>query len=196
MLVQPNMKRLSSFNSNVEVNAMSRFKKICLVTLFVQLAACAGKKAKTDADQAMDPQISNQPLNYTAQGSDTGQISGLTTIHFDYDQATIPKSEAKIVSQDVEWIKSHPGVKVQVEGHCDQRGSVEYNLALGERRAKALANVLVAHGIAKHHLTIISYGKERPINPGDTEEAYAQNRRVNFVPLALAPKTSLSSTAP
>jgi peptidoglycan-associated lipoprotein len=90
----------------------------------------------------------------------------------------------KDLAENAEWIKANPKVTVQIEGHCDSRGSVEYNLALGERRAKAVKNYLVSLGLNSKRMTIISYGEEKPVATGDSEEAYAKNRRANFVPLA------------
>jgi peptidoglycan-associated lipoprotein len=80
-------------------------------------------------------------------------------------------------------MKKNPNVNVQIEGHCDARGSIEYNIALGERRANAVKNYMTSLGIPGDRLSVISYGKEKPLNQGDSESAYAANRRANFVPL-------------
>ena len=82
-----------------------------------------------------------------------------------------------MLQRQAEWLKRYPNVTVTIEGHTDERGTREYNLALGERRAQAARNVLVASGISSSRISTISYGKERPAVPGSTEEAYAQNRR-------------------
>ena len=174
---------------------MSPLKKILVFVVFMQFCACTSKHAKDDpslsaADNAI---ISNEPMNFAMQGSDTQKITGLSTVHFPFDSATVSDSEAKLVSQDAKWIKAHPNVKIQIEGHCDERGSVEYNLALGERRAKVIYRALIDEGIDKNRLSVISYGEERPLVQGDSEEAYAKNRRANFVPLN-APQNKLSST--
>jgi peptidoglycan-associated lipoprotein len=79
------------------------------------------------------------------------------------------------------WMNEHPGVALTIEGHCDERGTREYNLALGERRANAVRDYLVALGISGNRLGTISYGKERPAVPGSNESAWAQNRRGVFV---------------
>ena len=88
-----------------------------------------------------------------------------------------------LAAKNAAWMKANPDVTVQIEGHCDARGSTEYNLALGERRARAVKAYLVSIGVIASHLTIISYGKEKPLVAGTTEAAYAANRRANFVPL-------------
>jgi peptidoglycan-associated lipoprotein len=98
-------------------------------------------------------------------------------VFFAYDRADISAEAQQILQRQAEWLKRYSNVSVTVEGHCDERGTREYNLALGERRAQAVKNVLVALGIPAARLSTISYGKERPAVPGSSEEAYAQNRR-------------------
>ena len=78
-------------------------------------------------------------------------------------------------------LKAHPGVKIQVEGHCDQRGGIQYNIALGEKRANSVKKFLMDKGISGDRIATISFGKERPVDSASTEEAYAKNRRANFV---------------
>jgi peptidoglycan-associated lipoprotein len=153
--------------------------------------SCATKKPAPEAPAAggtegakMDSSIASQDISFDSTGSDSGKISGLHTVHFDYDSSTLTSVTRRELSENAEWIKGNPKVTIQVEGHCDSRGSVEYNLALGERRAKAVKNYLVSLGLDSKRLTIISYGEEKPIATGDSEEAYAKNRRANFVPLA------------
>jgi peptidoglycan-associated lipoprotein len=98
-------------------------------------------------------------------------------IFFAFDSAEITPEAQLILQRQAEWLKRYPNVSATIEGHADERGTREYNLALGERRAQAARNVLVALGISPSRLSTISYGKERPAVPGSTEEAYAQNRR-------------------
>jgi peptidoglycan-associated lipoprotein len=98
-------------------------------------------------------------------------------IFFAFDSAEITPEAQIILQRQAEWLKSYPNVTATIEGHADERGTREYNLALGERRAQAARSVLVALGISPPRLSTISYGKERPAVPGSTEEAYAQNRR-------------------
>src|SRR5215472_4929774 len=98
-------------------------------------------------------------------------------VFFAYDQSTISPEGQQILQRQSDWLKRYSQVRVTIEGHCDERGTREYNLALGERRAQAVKNVLVALGIPASRINTISYGKERPIVVGSNEEAYAQNRR-------------------
>ena len=154
------------------------------LVLAMALSACASKKPKTDESGMGDSAVATKNIgDEWAAGSDSGQIPGLNTIHFDYDQSVLSSEARRLLGDNAEWIKSNTGVTVQIEGHCDNRGSVEYNLALGERRAKSVKNYLVSLGVDGKRLTVISYGEEKPLVQGDTEEAYAKNRRANFVPL-------------
>jgi peptidoglycan-associated lipoprotein len=97
-------------------------------------------------------------------------------VFFAYDQSTISPEGQQILQRQSEWLKRYSQVSVTIEGHCDERGTREYNLALGERRAQAVKNVLVALGISAGRIQTISYGKERPIVVGSDEAGYAQNR--------------------
>ncbi|MFI5279639.1 MAG: peptidoglycan-associated lipoprotein Pal [Gemmatimonadales bacterium] len=101
-------------------------------------------------------------------------------VHFDYDRFDIKPEDQAVLDRKVAVLRANPRLELQVEGHCDERGPDEYNLALGERRAAATKRWLVEHGIADTRLTIISYGEERPADPGHTEEAWAKNRRAEF----------------
>jgi peptidoglycan-associated lipoprotein len=105
----------------------------------------------------------------------------LNDIHFDFDKYDIRPGDAKILDSDAAWLKSNPGNLVLIEGHCDERGTNEYNLALGERRAKSTMNYLVAQGVQASRITIISYGKERPLCTEHNEACWAQNRRAHFL---------------
>jgi len=97
-------------------------------------------------------------------------------VFFAYDRSDISPEAQQILQRQAEWLRRYPQVSVTIEGHCDERGTREYNLALGERRAQAVKNVLVALGIPASRVSTISYGKERPIVVGSNEEAWAQNR--------------------
>jgi len=98
-------------------------------------------------------------------------------VFFDYNSSVVKSDERPTLDRQATWLKKNPKVKVTVEGHCDERGTREYNLALGERRAHAAKKYLVAAGISANRISTISYGKERPAVVGSNESAYAQNRR-------------------
>ena len=105
----------------------------------------------------------------------------LKEIHFDFDKYNIRPEDAKILDANSAWLKSNASNLVLIEGHCDERGTAEYNLALGERRAKSTMNYLVAQGVQASRITIISYGKERPLCTEKTEACWARNRRAAFL---------------
>ena len=105
----------------------------------------------------------------------------LKEIYFDFDKYNIRPDDAKILDANAAWLKSNPNNLVLIEGHCDERGTAEYNLALGERRAKSAMNYLVAQGVQASRITIISYGKERPVCTEHTEACWAKNRYDGFL---------------
>jgi len=102
-------------------------------------------------------------------------------IYFDFDRFDIRQGDAEILKGNAALLVKFPNVKIQIEGHCDERGTVEYNLALGERRANSTKNYLISLGISGNRITIISFGKERPFDPGHNEEAWAKNRRAHSI---------------
>ncbi len=106
----------------------------------------------------------------------------LADAFFDFDDASLRADAKTVLENNARYLESHGSSKAIVEGHCDERGSVEYNLALGERRAKAAKEFLVSYGIAAARLTTISYGKERPFDSGHDESSWSKNRRAHFVP--------------
>ena len=105
----------------------------------------------------------------------------LKAVYFDFDKYDIRPDDAKTLDGDAAWLKANPNNLVLIEGHADERGTNEYNLALGEKRAKAAMNYLVAQGVQASRVTIISYGEERPVCTEKTEACWAKNRRDNFL---------------
>ena len=112
------------------------------------------------------------------------ESSLLKDIYFDFDKYDIRPGDAEILKENATLLTKYPNIKIQVEGHCDERGTVEYNLALGERRANSAKKYLISLGIASDRISAISYGKERPLDPGHNEEAWAKNRRAHPVILS------------
>ena len=109
------------------------------------------------------------------------QPVGFGNIHFDFDKSFIRDDAKPILGRVAEYMKKNPDARLQIEGHCDERGTSEYNMALGERRASAASKYLQNLGVAGNRLSTISYGEEKPHDPGHTEEAWAKNRRAVFV---------------
>lgn len=101
-------------------------------------------------------------------------------IYFEFDSAKLTAEAQEILRQKADWLRRNPAVRVRVEGHCDDRGTNEYNLALGESRAENAKEYLVALGVEESRLSTVSYGEERPLVPGSSEEARAHNRRAHF----------------
>ena len=103
-------------------------------------------------------------------------------ILFDYDQYFIREDAKPVLAQVADFLKSRPGASILIEGHCDERGTPEYNLALGERRAESTRNYLASLGVPAKALATVSFGEEKPADPGHDEAAWAKNRRAHFVP--------------
>jgi peptidoglycan-associated lipoprotein len=112
------------------------------------------------------------------------ESSLLKDIRFDFDKYDIRPGDATILKENAELLKKYPKVKVQIEGHCDERGTNEYNLALGERRANSTKKYLLSLGISPERVSTISYGEEKPVDPAHHEEAWAKNRRAHTIILA------------
>jgi peptidoglycan-associated lipoprotein len=109
------------------------------------------------------------------------ESSLLKDIHFDFDKYDIRPEDAGILKQNAEVLKKYHKVKIQIEGHCDERGTNEYNLALGERRANSTKRYLLSLGVSPERISTISYGEERPLDPGHNEEAWTKNRRAHTI---------------
>jgi len=117
----------------------------------------------------------------TGEGNIGGGDGGpLKDIHFSFDSYKVDATSKSIVAANAEWLKANPGKTVQVEGHCDERGTAEYNMVLGSNRARAAADALRAEGIDGSSLSTVSYGEELPVDPRHNEEAWAKNRRAHF----------------
>ena len=101
-------------------------------------------------------------------------------IYFEYDSYSVQPEDLPKIKEVSEWLKINNAVQIVVEGHCDERGTVEYNLALGQKRAEVVKNHLTKFGVDEKSIRIISFGKEIPVDPGHTEDAWAKNRRVHF----------------
>lgn len=115
-----------------------------------------------------------------AKKTTASKSSKLQKIHFDYDQALIKSGEEPILKANAEWLKANPTAKTTVEGHCDERGTNEYNIALGDRRANAAKRYIVNLGIDKKRLSTVSFGEEKPTAKCHDESCWSQNRRAEF----------------
>jgi peptidoglycan-associated lipoprotein len=113
-------------------------------------------------------------------GAFTGEGGPLADIHFELDSAALSDEARATLEKHALWLQGQRGTRVTIEGHCDERGTVEYNLALGEQRARATRDYLVSLGVGQDRLRVVSFGKERPLATGSDESSYAQNRRAHF----------------
>jgi len=136
-------------------------------------------REREEAERRRQQQIAD---SLAALGRSTEAVRTLvaTMIHFDYDKALIRGGDAAVLDQKVAILQANSGLRIRISGHCDERGSDEYNLALGNRRATAAKQYLVSHGIDGSRIETVSYGEERPLASGHDEESWAQNRRDEF----------------
>lgn len=166
----------------------------------------AGKTAEAPAPAAKPETIVSEPIRPeapkpqetalppTAAGTQTAmaeaaagvaateeKTSQFDDIHFDYDKSFIREDAKPALAKVADSLKKNAAAKVQIEGHCDERGTAEYNMALGARRAESARKYLLSLGVKGAALSTVSYGKEKPLDPGHTEDAWAKNRRGHFV---------------
>lgn len=153
------------------------------VVLALGLAGCSSnseKKDGGDSDSVMDDAGQNYSLELNGT-SDDNTAGPLQTIYFDFDSSNLSSAARETLEANAEWLKGNEKVDIQIEGHCDERGGHQYNLALGERRARAVKDYLSALGVQDARISIISYGKEKPNAFGHDEESWGKNRRANFL---------------
>jgi len=137
--------------------------------------------ASTDTDTVDRAGISEEELYRQQYEQERAEV--LQDVRFDYDSAAL-SSEARATLERIgQWMMKRPDAQIVIEGHCDERGSQEYNLALGERRAASAKSYLLSYGIEGSRLRTISYGEELPLDPAQNETAYAKNRRAHFKPM-------------
>lgn len=171
-----------------------RFKLLSILAALAFLTACettpedtAGSSGSGGADS--DASASNDvtsDLTDTQSAEEAGQVPGSAedfvlfagdSVFFDFDRYEVTAEGRETLERQAEWLGRYPNLVITVEGHCDERGTREYNLALGERRAQAVKSYLVALGVDDSRVTTVSYGKERPEMVGSDDDAWAQNRR-------------------
>ena len=140
-------------------------------------AAMAPPSTTTPSNDGVPPTANVGSTNIPGSAADFAAQSGSDHVLFQYDSYEIDETARTILGKQAEWLARYPQTKITVEGHADERGTREYNLALGDRRATAAKNFLAAQGVATGRMTTISYGKERPAVDGSDESAWAQNRR-------------------
>jgi peptidoglycan-associated lipoprotein len=165
----------------------SRFSGAHLVAFAIAcsmvFAAGCAKKPKPSTDVTKPPVVAEQPVKPAETTPPPVQAATemvFADIFFDYDKANLREDARLTLEGNARSLVQHPEVKVLLEGHCDERGTVEYNLALGDRRAQSVKDFLVEFGVDARRVTTISYGEERPFAQGHDESAWSQCRRVHF----------------
>jgi peptidoglycan-associated lipoprotein len=166
---------------------------IALIAALFLISGCTGsdETVKVSPQTVPDP----TPLVRTGDNPDGGEFGEdlqsdylpdleLLTIHFEYDSYSLTPEALDILSANSEAMARHPGAVIKIEGHCDERGTEEYNMALGYKRAQAVREYLVQYGINPTTVSIISYGESRPVDPSHHERAWGKNRRADFVVLS------------
>jgi peptidoglycan-associated lipoprotein len=160
-------------------------KLIWTAMLMLALAACQTKPSTEGGTEGAGGGVT------TGTAAGTGEVGGealggeerpvVTTVNFAFDSSEVDDHNRETVEANAAWLVAHPDVKVRLEGNCDERGTRDYNLALGERRAQAVKRMMVVLGVAQDRMQTVSYGEEKPLDPGHNEAAWARNRRVEIV---------------
>ena len=171
---------------------MNKTAMLLTTAALIGLAGCTKKPPKQlppAPEKEVTTTTTTTPQQQGNQGATPGSRadflaqSGSDTVHFATDSSDVDNDGQSTLTKQAAWLAKFPNVRVTVEGHCDERGTREYNLALGDRRANAAKNFLVNAGVNAARISVISYGKERPVATGSDEDSWAQNRRaVTVVP--------------
>lgn len=158
---------------------------VLLLVSSMALTSCGSDDKKTDVDGASDSLVAdgaNAVMSLELNGdSDSMKAGALSTIFFDYNSSSLSSGTRSTLEANAEYLKQNANVEVQVEGHADERGGKQYNLALGERRANTIKDYLIALGVESSRISTVSYGKERPLEFGHDDSVWGKNRRGNFV---------------
>jgi len=144
----------------------------------VLLAACTTKPPATEAPPMASSSASTETSSIVPGSAEDLRVNVGDTVHFDYNKYDVrPGDDQQVLQRQAAWLAKYPSVRVTIEGNCDERGTEEYNLALGARRANAVKDYLVSLGVSAARIDTISYGKERPVCTESTEDCWAKNRR-------------------
>lgn len=173
---------------------MNNFVKATVIVALLAMAACASDKTKNAGSEGTSgsssspykgPNAGSAGSSVVGAPTETGQGAGgavptEATIHFPFDSSEIDQAGQQVVQAWGQYLNANPSLKVRLEGNCDERGTREYNVGLGERRANAVRQALTASGVSDRQLSVISYGEERPVANGHDEASWSQNRRVEI----------------
>ncbi len=185
---------MSRFSMMNYYSAMASEQKIILLYILLLslliLAGCGGSKVQTlpvqepEQTEVREPEPvappEPQPETKAVVEESPAVPFVLQNVYFDFDKYDLTSEALQTLADNARVLKAYPDARIVIEGHCDERGTVEYNLALGDKRAKAAKDYLVSLGVDPSQISTISYGKEQPLDPSHTEEAWARNRRAEF----------------
>ncbi len=179
----------------------SRFAQLGSFALILVVVGCGGSAPEPQPEPEPEPQATQPTVDEEAERArmeaerrrreeeerrrlEAARERVMTVlaerVHFDFDKSDIRPDAEEVLQRKVTVLREYPGIELRLEGHCDERGSNEYNLALGQRRAEAVKRYLVSYGLSAGRFTTISYGEERPLDRGHNEQAWALNRRAEF----------------
>ena len=156
---------------------MTRWSLILPVLL--STAGCK-KRVPDDIPQVVPPPVAPVVVPPPVEAPPAAAVTSLARAYFAVDSSALTAEAKRALDEDARLLSANPQVRVEIQGHCDERGTTEYNLALGQRRAQAARSYLVARGVSANRLTTVSYGEERPMLSGSDEGAWGQNRRVEL----------------
>ncbi len=170
--------------SILSISRMNRAGTVALVVAGALAISACGKKAPAQLPPEPGPATTTSGMDQSggapiagSQADFVAKMMGSDTIHFALDKYDVAPEEQQALSRQAQWLMQYPSKRATIEGHADERGTREYNLALGERRANSAKNYLISLGVDPSRLNTVSYGKERPIALGSDEQSWAQNRR-------------------
>ncbi|NTU97980.1 MAG: peptidoglycan-associated lipoprotein Pal [Chlorobiaceae bacterium] len=153
-----------------------------LVLALIATAGCSSSdKATSGGSMAEQPVTSTGPAIKTGYGFDQWQQGPLGDVFYDFDSADLSPEAEQQLKDNAAWLESNPRNNTTIEGHCDSRGTSEYNIALGDRRSSTAREYLVRLGISPSRMQTVSFGEERPFDSGENEDAWSKNRRAHFI---------------
>jgi peptidoglycan-associated lipoprotein len=152
---------------------------LMLTTSCAKRVPCGPEVTPMEVAEAPTPPAEEAPA--AVAPAPAPETSLIEDVYFEFDKSTLVPEAQEILRNNAKWLMANPDAAVIIEGHCDERGTNEYNMALGDRRAGSAKSFLVDLGVAEQRLTTISFGEEKPADPGHNEEAWAKNRRAHFV---------------
>ena len=170
----------------------TRMLKICIPLALLLAGGCATQSKNEGASGAAPSSSTSSASPASPSGAPSGSMSGTMasnqpgapsarSVYYDFDKSNLKPQDEKLIEANADYLRQHPGLKVRVEGNADERGSKEYNLALGQRRAEGVAKAMKLLGVNDQRIEAVSYGEEKPKAKGHDEQAWSQNRRSDIV---------------